>query len=197
MSDKKVKKDNIVKNALILMTITLLAGMLLGFTYEITKEPIARQKEIATNNALKAVLPMADKFEKGENKDETGSIKDVYAAYNGDDIIGYAFLVSAAGGYGGDVEIMVGMSTIDDVITGIDVLKHNETPGLGAKADEDEFKAEFAGEKLGELKVVKYFPSETELEISAISGATITSRCVSGGVNTCVAYLNEYLKGGK
>ncbi len=190
-------KDNTVKNALILMAITLVAGILLGITYEITKDPIEEQKQIATNKALKEVMEDATEFEKIENKDESGVIKDIYVAKNGDEVIGYAFSVSATGGYGGNVEVMVGLNASENVVNGIDVLKHNETPGLGAKSDEPEFKSEFDGEKLQTLKVVKYTPSDTAGEISAISGATITSKCVTGGVNACIEYMDKNLKGGK
>ncbi len=191
------KKDNIVKNALILMVITLIAGMLLGFTYEVTKEPIRVQQQLTRDKALKAVFEDADNFEEVENNDETGVIKSVFEAKVGDKIVGYAFLVSAPGGYGGNVDLMVGMDIETDQISGIDVIKHAETPGLGAKADEAEFKSEFEHEKIENLKVVKYSPSETEGEISAISGATITSKCVTGGVNSCVDYYEKVAKEGK
>ncbi len=193
----KNKKDNIVKNALILMLITLVAGVLLGFTYEITKEPIAYQKELAKKKALSAVMESASDFEAIENKDESGVIKEVFKATKGEELLGYAFLVSATGGYGGNVEVMVGFNTAEGTISGIDVLKHAETPGLGAKSDEPVFKGEFAGEKLMKLTVVKSTPSETDGEISAISGATITSKCVTGGVNACIEYLQKNLEGGK
>ncbi len=190
------KKDDTIKNALILMAITLIAGFLLGLVYEVTKEPIAKQKEIATNNALKAVLESAESFEKIEDKNTEDAIKDIYAAKARDEVIGYAFLVSAKGGYGGDVEVMVGLDTKDGEVNGIDVLKHNETPGLGAKSDEPEFKDQFKDKPLADLKVVKG-ESSADDEIAAISGATITSRCVTGGVDECIVYLNENLEGGK
>ncbi len=196
MANKAKQKDDTIKNALILMAITLIAGVLLGFVYDITKAPIAKQKEIATNNALKAVLETASEFEKIDNVDETGVIKDVYAAKGDGGVVGYAFLVSAKGGYGGDVEVMVGLNTADGIVNGIDVLKHNETPGLGAKSDEPEFKGQFTGKPLSELSVVKGAAS-SDTEIAAISGATITSKCVTGGVDQCIEYLGANLEGGK
>ena len=54
---------NIIKNTLILTAITLVAGVLLGLVYEITKEPIALAKEAAKKEAYQQVMSDADAFE--------------------------------------------------------------------------------------------------------------------------------------
>ena len=58
-----MKKDSIVRDTLILTVITLIAGLLLGLVYQITKEPIAQQEESAKTEAYKAVFAEADSFE--------------------------------------------------------------------------------------------------------------------------------------
>lgn len=55
--------NKIVKDALILFAITLVAGVLLGFVYDITKDPIAAQNEKAKQEAYKEVMADADSFE--------------------------------------------------------------------------------------------------------------------------------------
>ena len=50
----------------VLLIITLIAGLALGGTYALTKDPIAEQAALAAENARKAVLPGADAFEKLE-----------------------------------------------------------------------------------------------------------------------------------
>lgn len=191
MADKK--QDNIVKNALILFAITIIAGVLLGLTYEVTKEPIKVQQARIKNEALQAVVVEASDFNAVdvESGDYPG-VEGVYEAVNGSDVIGYAFEMTATEGYGGDISLMVGIAK-DDTILGIDIVKHSETPGLGAKADEASFKSEFSGETADDLTVVKFTPSDTAGDISSISGATITSRSVTAAVNVALDYFDDKL----
>lgn len=191
MAEKK--QDNIVKNALILFAITIIAGMLLGLTYEITKEPIKVQQARIKNEALQAVVAEATAFNDMPilNGDYPG-VEGVYEAVNGLEVVGYAFEMTATEGYGGDISLMVGIG-LDDIILGIDVVKHAETPGLGAKADEADFKGEFAGEEAEDLTVVKFTPSDNTGDVSSISGATITSKSVTTAVNVAIDYFDDNL----
>ena len=187
------KSDNIIKNALILFAITIGAGILLGLTYEVTKEPIRLQQERTKNVALQAVVTEAEKFESIEVVDgDYPGVDGVYEALQGEEVIGYAFEMTAFEGYGGEISLMVGIAA-DDTILGIDIVRHAETPGLGAKADEDEFKSEFAGEAAEDLEVVKFSPSDEPGDVSSISGATITSRSVTNAVNVAVDYFDDQL----
>lgn len=185
-------KSSILKDALILFLITIISGSLLGFTYEITKEPIRIQQEITKNKALKSVIEGADEFLSVTivNDDSYVGILNVYEAKSDNETIGYAFEMSTKEGYGGVIKIMVGLDT-HHTILGIDLIKHSETPGLGAKADESEFKSEFTNEVASELTVVKIRPSDQEAEISAITSATITSKAVTRAVNVAIKYYNE------
>ncbi len=81
------------------------------------------------------------------------------------------------------------------MVSGIDIIKHSETPGLGAKADQPAFKDQFKGKPTEDLVVVKTGASSDE-EIDSISGATITSRAVTNAVNEASAYYNEHLSKG-
>lgn len=190
----KTAGDNIIKNALILFGITIIAGLLLGLTYEVTKEPIKVQQELKKSTALQAVVTDADTFNSMENMaaEDMPGVEGVYEAVSGSDVVGYAFEMTATEGYGGDISMMVGIGT-DGTILGIDIVKHAETPGLGAKADEAEFKSEFEGEAAVDLTVVKVTPSDNEGEISSISGATITSQSVTNAVEVAISYYDTYI----
>ena len=96
-------------------------------------------------------------------------------------------------GYGGAVIIAVGIDTTGTV-TGVTVVEHSETPGLGANAANPSFTDQFVGQN-SELTVVKGEGGAGS--ISAISGATITSTSVTASVNAALEYYNTYLKGGK
>ncbi len=81
-------------------------------------------------------------------------------------------------------------------VRAINILSHSETPGLGAKSTEPEFYGQFENRAKLPLKVVKG-TAEAEDEISAISGATITSNAVTSGVNAAVEYWSKNLKEGQ
>ncbi|MDF1616333.1 RnfABCDGE type electron transport complex subunit G [Petrocella sp. FN5] len=186
------QSDNIIKNAMILFMITVIAGTLLGLTYEVTKEPIRIQQERLKNNALKAVVFEATEFsliDLEEGSSEQG-IVNLYEATKDGAIIGYAFEMTATEGYGGNIALMVGIG-MDDQILGVDVIRHNETPGLGAKITELAFKSEFEGQPVAPLTVIKGAPTGNPGDITSISGATITSVSVTNAVNVATQYFND------
>ncbi|MGH4118521.1 RnfABCDGE type electron transport complex subunit G [Clostridium sp.] len=186
-------KENI-KLGLILLLITGIAGFLLGGAYEITKGPIADKVLSDKQTAMKEILPAADKFETSDvDTKDNEEISEVNTGLKGTDIAGYAIKVVAKG-YGGPIEIMVGLSN-DGKVTGIKILAHTETPGLGANAPEPEFSDQFMEKPTEEnLEVIKISPSK-ENQIQAITGATITSKAVTLGVNNAINFYNSSLKG--
>jgi len=188
-------KENI-KLGLILLLITGIAGLLLGGAFEITKAPIAASIEANRQAAMKEILPLADKFSKADVKIKSGEkVSEVNIGLKGSEIIGYAIKVSPKG-YGGPLEIMVGISNVGKV-TGIKILAHTETPGLGANAPQPKFSDQYKNKSIKEkLEVVKITPSK-ENQIQAITGATITSKAVTLGVNDAIAFYNSSLKGAK
>ncbi|MBU3090950.1 RnfABCDGE type electron transport complex subunit G [Clostridium sp. CM028] len=184
-------KENI-KLGLILLLITGVAGFLLGGAYEITKAPIANSIAADKQAAMKAILPTADKFEKTDVKINE-KISEVNSGLKGNEIAGYAIKV-APKGYAGPVEIMVGISN-EGKVTGIKILAHTETPGLGANAPEPKFSDQFKNKPINEkLEVVKVAPSKDN-QIQAITGATITSKAVTLGVSDAIDFYNSSLKG--
>ena len=188
-------KENI-KLGLILLLITGIAGLSLGGAFEITKGPIAEKVAADKQAAMKELLPVAEKFDttdidlKGNEK-----ILEVNTGVSGTEIAGYAIKV-APKGYGGPVEVMVGISS-EGKVTGIKILSHSETPGLGANAPKAEFSDQYKDKPIKEaLEVVKATPTK-ENQIQAITGATITSKAVTLGVNDAIDFYNTSLKGAK
>lgn len=197
----------IVKNTVIITAITLIAGVLLGLVYEITKDPIAKQDELAKQEACQAVYADADSFEailSGEDADlqaylaESGydaqTIDEVVEAKDASgNAIGYVLTVTSHEGYGGDIQFTLGV-TKEGTVNGISFLSISETAGLGMNAQKDEFKGQYAGKTVESFTVTKA-GSTSDSEIDAISGATITSNAVTNGVNAGLSAV-EYLKGG-
>lgn len=193
-------KNPIVKNTVILTVITLISGLLLGAVYGITKEPIANAQDAAKKEAWQAVFPEAslDDFAAAE---VDASISEKVAADLGvkatvDEVctvgdMGYVVTVTDSEGYGGDIQITVGITT-DGTISGVSILSISETAGLGMKAKEPEFYTQYQDKQTDKFYVSKD-GGEGE-PIDALSGATITSRAMTGAVNTALAYYQNAFK---
>lgn len=214
----KNKKQNpsaeMLKNAGILFAITLLAGIALGFVYELTKEPIAHQQELKVQRACAEVFSQAAAFKEVNpmelpsalgsglqiavaeqyNAKLGAEVGEVYRALSQDgSLMGYVLKVTTKEGYGGNIELMVGI-TMEGSISGISILSISETPGLGMQAG-DVLVPQFAG-RTAEAFVYTKTGAAAENEIDAISGATITTRAVTNAVNAGLYYFEVLLKGG-
>lgn len=189
-----MEKNETLKLGLKLLIITAIAGLILGGAFVITKKPIEEQVQKTNNEAMKEILPKADSFEKMDGK-STAVVTEVNEGKKGSDTAGYALKVLSKG-YGGQIEMMVGISK-DGKVEGIKILSHSETPGLGANAPQPKFSGQFKGKSIEkDLEVVKTAPGKDN-EIQAMTGATITSKAVTKGVNDAVAYYKNELKGGQ
>ncbi len=178
---------DIIKPGLILFLITCVASICLGFVYDITKEPIEKQRAETKATALKEILSQADEFK--EIKDMAEPITELYEGLSSGNLVGYIIGVSPKG-YADSIDLLVGIDTNGDII-GINIVRMNETPGLGTEANKPKFKEQFAG-KSDELIVTKN-PPKAENEIEAITGATITSKAITDGVNNALKLYNESL----
>ena len=201
-------KNKFLKNCLALFLITLIAGISLATVNKITKEPIAKAQDKARLEAYEAVYQDAN-FVALDNTDEilnnssaslsnaglsNCAVDDVLKATdNNGNTIGYVFSATSPSGYGGDIKIAVGVSTITNKITGFTVLSHSETAGLGAKATNEDFKSQFEGKSADGISYTKTGAAD-DTEIDAISGATITSNAVCEAVNSALAVYNQQLK---
>lgn len=184
-------KNEIVKLGLILCIITAVASGLLSVVNMVTAPAIAAGIEKANNEARTKILPMAEDFEKVEGELPEG-ILEVYKGIKGSDIVGYT-VKTAPKGYGGPVEVITGIAA-EGMVTGVSIGTMNETPGLGAKAKDDAFISQYQDKTADqEINVIKSGqPGATD--IVAISGATISSKAVTSGVNDSLKYYNENLK---
>lgn len=188
-------KENL-KLGFILLIVTAIAGLFLGGAYTITKEPIEKQAMLEKSQAMKEILPSADSFEVIEEVKlpEGTAIKEVNKGLKGSEVAGYAIKVTPKG-FGGLIDMMVGI-TADGKIGGIKILSHGETPGLGANATDIGFYGQYKDKgSETKLEVIKTAPSKDN-QIQAITGATITSRGVTNGVNEAIDFFNSNLKGG-
>ena len=174
----------VLRLALTLLVITAVVAALLAGVNSVTAPIIAAENEAKTQEAVDLVLSGGGQPIDFAGADETGLVTEVYASESG-----YAVKV-APNGFGGAIEMMVGVDKAGNVL-GITVIKHAETPSLGAVAAAKGSAGEsFRDSFIGLSGVVSV--SKDGGEADTISGATITSRAIAVGVNAalaCVANL--------
>ena len=213
---KKNQTGDMIKNALILFVITLIAGVLLGLVYQITKQPIADQNARKVEEANKAVFATASSFGQDNIVDAAAAqavsatsadlagvtIDSVIEAYDASgNVIGYIVQITSKG-YNDEIKFSMGI-TADGVLNGISLISISETPGLGMNAEKvlvPQYTVDGGLDATVTYKVVKDGTgktSATDTSIEAISGATITSKAVTNGVDAGLLYYTNVLKGGQ
>ncbi len=161
-----------------LLVICIVVSALLGLTNYITADKIAAINEENTAASMQEVLP-ADSY---TEIPYTGSDPIVAAVY---EAAGAGYVVEVTpSGFGGEIDMVVGIAS-DGTVSGLSIISMSETSGLGANASRDSFRSQFVG-KSGTLAVTK-----DGGEIDALTGATITSRAVTNGVNSALAVAAE------
>lgn len=187
----KLDMKEIVKLGIILLIICFISTALLAIVKEITEPKILEQRKMAAEQSRKDVLPGADSFEalgeadlkKLQGTDAT--ISEIYIGKKGNDIIGY-FVKATPSGYAGAVEILTGIDG-EGKIVNVKMGKNSETPGLGTVIGGPKFVSQYSGKgSSGPLELIKT-PDANETQITAVTGATITSRCMTNGVNSAIA----------
>ena len=189
--------NQIIKNTIILFVITLVAGICLGTVHDITLDPIAQAQEAAATKTYQEVYPDAASFDEPQDSiSEWGfgkvTINDAKEALDASgNQIGYLITSTSAESYGGNVQIAVGISN-EGELTGIGFLSISDTPGLGMRAKEPDFKDQFIGKKAENLEVTKTGAS-ADNQIEAISGATITSKAVTNATDAAIYFVANCL----
>ncbi len=197
-------KNEIVKLGVILFVITAIAGLVLSFSNDLTKDVIQKSIEAESSgpDVAKVVVPGAvsiEEFDKElvekiklenekfvdlrECKDENGNV------------LGYGITTkSPVKGYGGDIEIILGVS-VDGKIVGMKVVSHSETVGLGTGIEKPKFQGQFIGKTTNEQFIVtKSVTKETDIE--TLGGATFSTKSFTSAVNNAVEIYNKYINGG-
>ena len=196
---KTKEKVNMDPKYIIKLTVTLLltcmvvAG-LLGWDNSITKDKIAAITWEKTVAAMQKVIEADDFSDAMELTDDMtaaataqgGTLAAVYQAQSGGQPVGYAINVEASGSQG-TIEMMVGVDA-SGAVTGVSVINHSETSGIGTKVVGNEPTASGVG-------VLDQFVGKSAADgtltvgtnVDAITGATVSTRGITTGVNAALA----------
>jgi electron transport complex protein RnfG len=192
---------NMVRLGLVLAVFAAAACVMLAFVHTGTEKIIAARRQADLETALKELFPEADSFaaaEGIESPDPLVVIESAYAALQGGEKTGAALRLST-GSYGGPIKILAGVSA-DGRITGVKIMEHADTPGLGANAaspsyfvDREKgitFYGQFAGKRVTD-------PFEVKGDVAAVTASTVTSSAVSQAVKAAGLGAAAWFKGGE
>ncbi|MBF0272664.1 MAG: electron transport complex subunit RsxG [Magnetococcales bacterium] len=184
-----------LKMGVILMAVGLIATAILAGVEGVTREPIAQTQRQELLNALAKVMPKG--FDNAPEKDSV-QLTDkrinrqekpvsFYRARKGKDPLAVAFMVSAPDGYSGTIDILMGVDA-QGAVTGVQIVSHAETPGLGDKIVKTDWPKAFLGKS---LKNAKWGVKKDGGEFDQFAGATITPRAVVGAIKRGLEYYAE------
>ena len=159
---------------LVLTGVAVIMGCLLAFVNHVTAGPIEQQKKDALEQGIKEVMQANDltitKTDTVTATDNKGKEK-VFVVYKNEK---GAAVQSSTMGFGGELKVLVGFDA-EGTILGYTLLEHQETPGLGAKADQWFQKGE-KGDIIGKNPAEGLTVSKDGGNVDAITASTITSR---------------------
>ncbi|MBZ4643890.1 MAG: rnfG [Deferribacteraceae bacterium] len=181
-------RDNNFKMVIVLTVIAAIAAFVLSFVYSSTKDKIA---EAYRQEFLRALVKVFPNYNNEPDKDiNIVDGQNIYIAKMDDKVVGYAIKSTSSKGYGGDIDVLIAVST-DGKITGIEILRHAETPGLGDKIEDEWFKNLFKGLTAKDNIAVK----KDGGIIDQFSGATISPRAVSEAVANGLKFIDDKILG--
>jgi Na+-translocating ferredoxin:NAD+ oxidoreductase subunit G len=174
----------LLKLSIVLTIICCCAALSLAYVYNITKAPIAYQQQLKKTKAINDVFPEhgdpsefdVSAYTFSGYGDDNSFCRKYYRIKKNDVLLGTAFEIIASG-YGGDINIMVGVG-IESKVTGIKIIRHSETPGLGANIIEEKFYNQFRNKNINTGWNLK----KKGGDIDQVSGATISSVAVMNAV---------------
>ncbi|MDR2304619.1 MAG: FMN-binding protein [Treponema sp.] len=189
---------SMLKLGLTLAVFAAAACVMLAFVYTGTERIIAMRQQTDLEAALKELFPEADSFTDISgtiaSPDLSVTFESEYEARKGGVLIGAVLRCSRAS-YGGQIKVLAGINA-DGTVSGVKILEHSDTPGLGANAAAANyfvdraagltFYGQFAGKSVSE-------PFEVKKDVIAVTASTITSHAVAAAVkaagNAAFAYL--------
>ena len=188
-------------SGLILGVLAAICTTLVAITHSGTAPRIAANAQAYLEQSLQPVLQGIDYD--GKLSESTISIAPphalpgnedvpVYRVYAGGEPIAALFVVRAMDGFSGPIRLLVGIDA-NGTLTGVRVLEHRETPGLGdlIEADKSDWILQFDARSLTSPAAVGWAIKRDGGEFDQLTGASITPRSVIKAVKETLLYFSE------
>lgn len=181
----------------ILVLVATVSAGVLGFV-NVTTRPIIKRNELRKlrESVLESVNVqfesenLEDKFE-SEFKTEELNGKDFYFRYNDEGNLTEVAFEMSGSGFQGPITAIISLKPDLETVVGLEVLDHQETPGLGARITEEEFLSQFNGKVVRPELLVVTDAGDAENKVDAITGATRTSKAMQGIINDTVRKVRD------
>ncbi len=195
-------RQYMTKGALVLGLFALVGGGLVAYIYQLTKPHIDESERQYMLRSLHAVIKPSthdnDIFHdmitvRDPNLLGTNKPVPVFRARRDGKPVAVAIMSVAPDGYGGPIKLLVGINT-DGTLTGVRVLLHKETPGLGDKIEErrSDWILSFNGHSLSNPKRKGWHVQRDGGIFDQFTGATITPRAVVKAVYNTLVYYQRH-----
>lgn len=190
----------VIRSGVTLAVIAAVCTALVAITYQATRERIAANEQAWLEQSLQPALSGLF-FDSGVSESiltipaphELPGSEDavIYRVYSGDSPVAALFVVSARDGYAGAIRLLVGVD-INGAITGVHVLEHRETPGLGDRieAGKSDWVAQFNGRSLGDPIADGWKIKRDGGEFDQLTGASVTPRAIIKALRETLAYFD-------
>ncbi|MCG8370009.1 MAG: electron transport complex subunit RsxG [Proteobacteria bacterium] len=192
-------EPSVIKGGATLAVIAAVCTAMVAFTYRLTGERIAANEQAWLERSLQPALSGLF-FDSGvsESKltvpaphDLPGSGEAaIYRVYSAEAPVAALFVVSARDGYAGAIRLLVGVD-VDGVVTGVHVLAHRETPGLGDRAEtsRSDWVRQFDGRSFGDPRIENWKIRRDGGDFDQLTGASVTSRAIVKAVRETLQYF--------
>lgn len=192
--------DSVIKNGVTLAAIAAICTALVATTYHLTKDRIAANEQAFLERKLAPVLSgITFEGSISESKRVIEAPHDlpgredalIYRVYADGEPVAALFAVTAPDGYAGPIRILLGID-VNRVVTGLRILEHRETPGLGDKIEESksDWVYQFNGRSLGNPDIGDWQIRRDGGEFDQLSGASVTPRAVIDAVRETLLYFD-------
>ncbi len=191
-----------IRAALALTLSTVLAASAVSLTFVATRDRIAANRIAAAEAPLLQITPGTDHDNALLNDtvivDDSALLglrapQPAYLARHGGEVVAVLLPVIARDGYGGDIELLVGIDR-SGIVTGVRALTHRETPGLGdhIERDKSDWVETFVGRSLGDPVEALWRVKKDDGYFDQLTGATVTSRAATAAVARALQYAETH-----
>lgn len=201
MRIREVMRNMLLGGAL-LAVFAVVGVALVAYTWQQTAPQIAENERHVLMSTLNDVLPanaydndLLDDAITVQAPERLGTVAPVtvYRAYKNGEPAAALFTTVAPDGYSGEIRLLVGVNA-DGVVTGVRVLAHKETPGLGdyVEIDRSDWITAFAQNSLDNPPLEDWDVKRYGGAFDQFTGATITPRAVVRAVKNTLIYFREH-----
>jgi electron transport complex protein RnfG len=197
-----MNEQSVAKTGLTLAFIAAICTALVAATYQLTAERIASNEKALLEQSLAPALSGIF-YEGGASEsrvvippphDLPGSdVAIIYRVFADEEPVAALFVVTARDGFSGPIRILLGIE-YDGTVTGVRILQHRETPGLGDRIEStrSDWVLQFDGRSMGDPVVTGWAIKNDGGEFDQLTGASVTPRAVVKAIRDTMIYFDEH-----